>query len=103
MRKSQYDQKRTFLLRLNSDGVLDNTFGNKGIVITNYVNNTNNKQVIIRPDGKLLTAATFTNPSHPIYLVQCYNTDGTFDESLAPMVKPNIFLVKDKAVFGIMN
>ncbi|MFZ1800294.1 MAG: T9SS type A sorting domain-containing protein [Chitinophagaceae bacterium] len=81
VRKSQYDQKRTFLLRLNSDGVLDNTFGNEGIAITNYVNNTNNKQVIIRPDGKLLTAATFTNPSHPIYLVQCYNTDGTFDES----------------------
>ncbi len=82
VRKSYYDQKRTFLLRLNPDGSMDETFGDAGIVITNYSEYTKNKDLIIRTDGKLVTGALYNvAASHAIYELQSFNMDGSIDNS----------------------
>ncbi len=82
VRKSQFDQKRSFLSRINTDGSFDHSFGDTGIVITNYPNTTNNKAMVIRPNGKIITGATGNgNFNHPVYLIQTYNANGSIDES----------------------
>ena len=82
VRSSQYDQKRTFLLRLKADGSKDETFGNAGIVINNYSNPTTNRGLVIRPNGKLIMGVLYNiNGSHSTYELQSFNTDGSVDVS----------------------
>ncbi|MFZ1800527.1 MAG: T9SS type A sorting domain-containing protein, partial [Chitinophagaceae bacterium] len=84
VRKSFFDQKGTFLLRLNADGSMDETFGDAGKVINTYSEYTNNKALIIRPNGKLVTGADYNAfSSHPIYELRSYNTDGSVDNSFS--------------------
>ncbi|MFZ1801182.1 MAG: T9SS type A sorting domain-containing protein [Chitinophagaceae bacterium] len=82
VRSSQFDQKRTFLFRLNTDGSKDETFGDAGIVINNYSNASSNKGLVIRPNGKLIMGVLYNiNGSQSTYELQSFNTDGSVDVS----------------------
>ncbi|MDR3647211.1 MAG: hypothetical protein P4L22_06735 [Candidatus Babeliales bacterium] len=81
------------LARYNSNGTLDNTFGNKGIVITNFnpnkLNGSQINKVIIQPDGKILAGGISSSqiknfkPNNPTFnfAIIRYNQDGTIDTS----------------------
>ncbi|TCZ74759.1 hypothetical protein [Flaviaesturariibacter aridisoli] len=60
------------LIRLNSDGTLDNTF--QAPAIDNVV-----QVVAIQSDGKVLAGGDFTSPATRLFRV---NSDGSFDNSL---------------------
>lgn len=71
------------LVRLNSDGSLDNSFGLNGIVTTDYHHQYNTSHsVTIQSDGKYVAAGYISPESgnDDILLIR-YNTDGTIDKS----------------------
>lgn len=68
------------LVRYNSDGSLDNTFGIGGIVITD-IDSTSldvGNSVVIQPDGKIVVAGTSNIASEDIAIVR-YNSNGSLD------------------------
>ena len=67
------------LLRYNSDGSLDSTFGDGGIVITSIGDITEDRAyaVAIQPDGKIIVAGE----SFHDFAVARYNSDGRLDDS----------------------
>ncbi|MGI8493821.1 MAG: FG-GAP-like repeat-containing protein, partial [Pyrinomonadaceae bacterium] len=74
------------LVRLNSNGSLDTTFGSNGIVITS--GNTNDEEIdtlAIQPDGKILAAgyryATSPNISGIDSTVERFNANGSLDST----------------------
>jgi len=71
------------VIRYLSNGIIDTTFGNNGIVITN-LNNTNNdtsKTVVIQQLDKIIVAGyTYNEIYYSIALVR-YNTNGTLDKN----------------------
>lgn len=81
------------LVRYQSNGTLDTTFGNGGIVTTafydDYFDYTNFQQVaaiVIQPDGKILCAGTAMHISNPNYnrydfALARYNPDGSLDNT----------------------
>lgn len=85
---------QVFILRLNTDGTRDDSFGTNGLVfhpsIVSSVNreflqseNTNNS--ILLPDGKILVNGIFKGPSAMVindaFAVRRYNADGSVDNS----------------------
>src|SRR5256885_12985023 len=48
------------LLRYNTDGDLDNAFGNGGIVINDSQGDDHVNSLLLQPDGKLVVAAVIT-------------------------------------------
>ncbi|NER26898.1 MAG: DUF4347 domain-containing protein [Symploca sp. SIO1C4] len=88
------------LLRYNSDGSLDSSFGSNGIVTTNIANDDdidsnyydNNYSVdeidsaILQPDGKIIavgstSTSTYTYDTNQDFALARYNSDGTLDSS----------------------
>ena len=70
------------LARYNPDGSLDQTFGNGGLVTTDFNRNENAAAVAIQPDGKIVVAGSTSRSSgRNDFLVVRYNEDGTFDSS----------------------
>ncbi len=70
------------LLRLNTNGTLDNTFGTGGIV-AHHVRNDNDllNSIAIQPDGKIIAAgSSWYNGNSDACLVR-YNSDGSLDNS----------------------
>lgn len=66
------------VVRYNPDGTLDNSFGSKGRVITNFgAENTIAKALLIQPDGKLVAAGV----SGYKFAAARYNPDGTLDQT----------------------
>ncbi|GIV26826.1 MAG: hypothetical protein KatS3mg027_0640 [Bacteroidia bacterium] len=64
------------LVRYNTDGSLDNTFGNNGIVITDINNSWNSAySIAIQNDGKILVTG---DSDYGVALMR-YNTDGSLD------------------------
>jgi uncharacterized delta-60 repeat protein len=78
------------LVRYNTDGTQDNSFGSNGIVITDMMNTVDGWDVIqavtLQPDGRIV-AAGYTNnagmgtPLTMDFAIARYNTDGTPDNS----------------------
>jgi uncharacterized delta-60 repeat protein len=70
------------LLRYNSNGTLDNTFGTAGSVTTNVGgSNQGAKSVALQNDGKIVVAGTTGGwPDHD-FAVARYNINGTLDNS----------------------
>ncbi len=68
------------LMRLNSDGTLDTSFGSNGVVVSAIDLGDRHAKIRLQPDGKILFAGissnneTFTN-----YTLIRYNADGSFD------------------------
>lgn len=68
-----------FLVRFNSDGTLDNTFGTSGKVTENFEFLDGANGVVLQPDGKILiTGGTFNGSSSNTFVAR-YNSDGTLD------------------------
>lgn len=72
----------SYILRLNTDGSLDQSFGVNGITKTHYASSSTNVKVIVQPDGKLIMGGTYAKKGlKPDYMVQRFNIDGTVDNS----------------------
>jgi uncharacterized delta-60 repeat protein len=65
------------LIRYNTEGSLDASFGNGGSVLS--ANGLGSQALILQPDGKILVAGTSNSPTK-IALVR-YNSDGSIDTS----------------------
>ncbi|MEI8208659.1 MAG: hypothetical protein WCG16_05610 [Methylococcales bacterium] len=97
-------EEKSVLIRLTSDGYLDTSFGNQGVVYSALNNSTSNsmwsdgtlisqtdynstspESVAVQSDGKIVTLGMvvvgqgFNNSS--AYYLERYNTDGTLDSS----------------------
>jgi len=67
--------------RVNTDGSLDNTFSNDGMLVIDIDVYDFGRAVCLQDDGKILVAG-YCQPSSGINLVLCrLNTDGTFDNT----------------------
>ncbi|WP_298223884.1 T9SS type A sorting domain-containing protein [Flavobacterium sp.] len=78
------DTNNAVLVRYNSDGTIDPTFGNEGIVTYNYniIYNSNEintgvGKLILQPDGKILAVI---GGSPTLFLIR-FNTNGSIDTS----------------------
>jgi uncharacterized delta-60 repeat protein len=71
------------IVRYNSDGTLDNTFGNSGKVTTDF--NKNNdiiNSIKLQTDGKIVVAGPVSGSSSgTFYALARYNTDGSLDNT----------------------
>ncbi|MBS1730902.1 MAG: T9SS type A sorting domain-containing protein [Bacteroidetes bacterium] len=82
VKKSAYDEKRTFICRYMPDGGLDPSFGVGGIVITTYTNATNSNSLIINAAGKLIRGSNNNiYDTHSSFMLESFNTDGSKDIS----------------------
>ncbi|MCK4663705.1 MAG: T9SS type A sorting domain-containing protein [Bacteroidales bacterium] len=70
------------LVRYNTDGTLDNTFGTDGIVTTD-INNLNDetRAIAIQTDGKIVVTGISSNGTDYDIAVIRYNSDGTLDNT----------------------
>ncbi len=71
------------VVRYNSEGSLDNTFGNGGVVLTPISDcNDSAKCVTILPNGKILVGGcSYTGQSSSDFALVRYNQDGSLDHS----------------------
>lgn len=73
------------LLRVNTNGSLDTSFGDNGKVVTNFANRDDNAEaLVIQPDGKLVAGGVARTPgSTPVGNIDFglvrYNTNGSLD------------------------
>jgi len=80
--KNLDDNFDSYILRLNTDGSIDENFGTEGINKIHYPLSTINVAVTIQPDGKLLMGGTYNKyGGKPDYIVERFNTDGSIDNS----------------------
>ena len=70
--------KNVLVLRYNSDGTLDPTFGTNGVVTTDVETDDDGYAVFLQPDGKIVVAGE-TGAYDTYALVLRYNSDGTLD------------------------
>jgi uncharacterized delta-60 repeat protein len=65
------------LVRVNSNGSLDSSFGSKGIVTTSIIKGSEMDALVIQPDGKLLVAGWAGTSA----ILARYNANGSLDSS----------------------
>ncbi len=75
-------------VRYHTDGSLDQSFGDGGIVITDFDDTDGARSVVLQSDGKIIVAGIargfFDLPS---FALVRYNADGTLDESFGSLGK----------------
>jgi uncharacterized delta-60 repeat protein len=73
------------LVRLNSDGSLDNTFGTNGIATTEFGTSSDNLySIVLQPDGKIVASGTkYLNIDSRMFATARFNSDGTLDTSFS--------------------
>jgi uncharacterized delta-60 repeat protein len=71
------------LARLNSDGTLDSSFGNGGLVTTDFDGfNDDAFSVLVQPDGRIILVGSAKNPTNFYdFAAARYLPDGTIDTS----------------------
>lgn len=70
------------LVKYNSNGTLDDTFGTGGIVTTNFNNSSETIDAIaVQTDGKIIVAGYTLNGSFFDFALARYNSNGTPDET----------------------
>jgi len=69
------------LLRLDQDGIIDNTFGTDGIVVHEMENNSYAVDVVTQADGKIIACGTYKSPDPGSYdfLIIRHLEDGSLD------------------------
>ncbi|MEM1121161.1 MAG: T9SS type A sorting domain-containing protein [Bacteroidota bacterium] len=91
--------RNCLLMRVNLDGQLDTTFGNQGIVLTNFDNRGGNfSEVAITQDGKIITAGDFENKLRERdWSLARFTADGVRDSTFGRngIVTMNIDLAND--------
>lgn len=68
------------IVRYNTDGSLDSTFGVNGIVITDIGQDLGN-EIVLLPDGKIILAGSSATYASSGFAVLRFNSDGTLDKS----------------------
>lgn len=79
-----YENYNVAIVRYNSDGTLDETFGSSGIVLTPIVSEDDYSYDVslkIQPDGKILVAGSTINSNHDVFLIMRYDINGILDLS----------------------
>lgn len=79
---------KIFLVRYEQNGLLDPTFGNQYGFIINSVNYPAISELVLQSDGKFLTVPQKEKNQDEFYFdgaVQRFNSNGTFDNSFAPI------------------
>ncbi len=69
------------VLRYNTNGLADTSFGNNGSITTDIGNTEFSKCIILQPDGKFLVGGTTLISSIPNIFIARYNSNGTLDNS----------------------
>ncbi len=69
------------VVRYNSDGTLDTSFGSDGIVITDLSNYDYANSVAIQSDGKIIVVGYCNNGTNDDFAIVRYNTNGSLDTS----------------------
>ena len=67
---------RFALARYNSDGSLDSTFGNGGLVETSFAGDANLWGLALQADGKIVATGSNGN-----FIMARYNSDGSLDDT----------------------
>lgn len=75
-----YTDSRIILLRYNSNGSLDTTFGTNGKVMTKTHNGSSASGLVIQPDGRIIVSGTDYDTHHSFLLVR-YKNNGTLDST----------------------
>jgi uncharacterized delta-60 repeat protein len=80
------DDNDVALVRYNSDGSLDTSFGTDGLVTTDFGGNDMSNSSILQPDGRIVVAGESWNiPEDPEldsdFILARYNIDGTLDNT----------------------
>lgn len=77
------------IVRYNTNGYLDSTFGTNGIVKTDFGSTEDDaKAIVIQADGKIAVAGLSRELSNTTFLIVRYNTDGSIDtayKTVAPV------------------
>ncbi len=85
--QAQQNGENFGIVRYNSNGTLDASFGSNGIVITpvgSGISNAVGNGVTIQPDGKILQSGFYlTSQKEYAFAVLRYNTNGSLDNSFA--------------------
>ncbi len=69
------------ILRYNSDGSVDNSWGANGLILTNMLASGGPSSVHIQADGKIVLAGTCISTNQSFACAARYNTDGTLDNT----------------------
>lgn len=69
------------VIRLNTNGTFDGSFGSGGEVLTQFADWTTASDIILQPDGKILLAGTSFSYSRSHFTLVRYNPDGSLDLS----------------------
>jgi uncharacterized delta-60 repeat protein len=69
------------LVRYNTNGTLDTTFGGTGIVSTDSGQTDQARDLTLQTDGKIIVCGTIWNANSKDILLARYNTDGSLDTS----------------------
>jgi uncharacterized delta-60 repeat protein len=77
------DTSNAIILRYTSDGKLDESFGNNGLIIFQLQTNTRLISVALQKDGRIITAGGVddANGIHQHFLVERFGTNGIIDSS----------------------
>ncbi|MEO7210009.1 MAG: T9SS type A sorting domain-containing protein [Chitinophagaceae bacterium] len=80
--KNENDYFKTFLIRFNSDGNIDSSFGDNGKVITEFDEAVTSTAIALQSDGKIISGGTygFYYLRNPPYYIARYNADGSVDQ-----------------------
>lgn len=98
-------QKSFALVRYHSDGVIDTSFGNAGVVLTPFSDRDSRAyEIVVQPNGKIVVAGdSFHAPTPPLqdsdFALARYNSDGSLDPSFGSggMVTTDFFSSTDGA------
>lgn len=77
------NNEKFILIRYNTDGTVDTTFGISGKVITNITgtNSFSSMSMLIQIDGKIVIASTIDSVNNDNFILIRYNSNGTFDNT----------------------
>ncbi len=88
--QSHYDENNNkisgyfALLRYNTDGSLDNTFGKDGkLTDSTHLGKAFYKKIVVQKDGKIVTAGSIFNGTTDEMVIARYNTDGSLDDTFS--------------------
>ena len=91
------------LVRYDSDGSLDNTFGTNGRVATEIGPNTDMlKTVLLQPDNRVIAAGYASNGKNLDFALARYNTDGSLDNTFGTGGKVLAGLGSDDHAGGVV-
>jgi len=92
-----------FLIKLDTNGFVDSTFGNKGIVITDFGGDFENAHcVLVQEDSKIIVAGTSQreNPAGSGFVIVRYESNGAIDVSFGEMGFINTFIQKNSIPYS---